>query len=317
MQATLDLVTANWLLFVIVLVVGFLLGWLITGLPSSRRRTKLEQQLSDQQRALADKEKALETATGERESLQRRLLQEEQTRTEREDRIAAIEAQLNEAQVDKEQLRSVLSERELELSKATAQLAGPVHLLREAAGVPAEAISLDMLTPFKAPAVVNAILGAMRPHIVTTVQDLASIRGFGKTSEQRLYDARIGTYWEVANLTDEAMEEILQPSPAQRAQLKYDEVRASALALAQKTDATGAIWLATKVDDLELIPGISSTFEQRLYDAGIKTYVELAAATAAQLAEICHAPATMTPNYPEWIAKAKELSADGSATTEE
>jgi predicted flap endonuclease-1-like 5' DNA nuclease len=90
--------------------------------------------------------------------------------------------------------------------------------------------------------------------------------------------------------------------------MDMDKTRADALRLAQETNSVGSIWNAQKVDDFERIPGISGTFEQRLYSAGVSTFKDLAGCTPEQLAEICKPPSTMLPNYPAWIAKAKELA---------
>jgi predicted flap endonuclease-1-like 5' DNA nuclease len=155
-------------------------------------------------------------------------------------------------------------------------------------------------------AVVATIRAGQRLSIQPEVQDMVQVRGIGKASEQRLYEAGVGTYWELANLTDEDLDRILRPNPAQRAQLDYPTVRTEALRLARETGTGGAIWNAKQIDDLEAISGISATFEQRLYEAGISTYEALAAATVAQLADCCRAPATMMPNYASWITAARE-----------
>lgn len=60
--------------------------------------------------------------------------------------------------------------------------------------------------------------------------------------------------------------------------------------------------------DLTAIRGIGLVFQQRLYDAGIRTYAALAAATPDQLAQIVNAPRPAQPDYASWIAQAQELA---------
>jgi predicted flap endonuclease-1-like 5' DNA nuclease len=160
----------------------------------------------------------------------------------------------------------------------------------------------------KAPAIINAIAGGIKLKLVTSPQDMVTVPAIGKALEQRLYDAGIGTYWEIANMDSEALMEILRLTPAQKANLNVEELHKSALDLAQKTDMVGAIWNARQLDDLESITGISGVFEQRLYDAGISTFHDLANCSVEQLSGICRAPTTMMPNFGYWISRAQELA---------
>lgn len=57
-------------------------------------------------------------------------------------------------------------------------------------------------------------------------------------------------------------------------------------------------------DDLQLVPGIGPTYEQRLKDAGVTTYAALAALTSDQLRAIVGS----RPNVSQWIADAQHLA---------
>lgn len=83
-------------------------------------------------------------------------------------------------------------------------------------------------------------------------------------------------------------------------------------ALVKSTDAQLAGMLvarpAATPQDLTAIRGIGAVFEQRLYDAGIRTYAALAASTPDQLAQIVNATRPAQPDYASWIAQAQELA---------
>ncbi len=164
------------------------------------------------------------------------------------------------------------------------------------------------------PAVVNLKAGAMRaafmlgtkPTNLAQPQDLTNIEGIGSTYEHRLYQAGIGTYWEVANLSDEELFDVLQVG-ARRAMTDTEGIRMSAFNLAQSSNTIGHVWTSHHIDDFERIPGISQTYEQRLYEAGIYTYRALADATAEQLDSLIESPAHFRPPFERWIAGAREL----------
>ena len=67
------------------------------------------------------------------------------------------------------------------------------------------------------------------------------------------------------------------------------------------------LWNGEVPDDFEPIDGIGKTFEQRLYDAGIRTYKALAATTPEQLADIVKAKKPLLPDYQGWIDQARAL----------
>ncbi len=167
---------------------------------------------------------------------------------------------------------------------------------------------LSALPPAKAKMIDAVRAAQLEPQVVASPQDLTAIRGIGPVFEQRLYRAGIGTYWEVAALDDDSLHTILALTDLQRLQVDLSAIRADARQLAEAQDAVGWLWQGQPPDDFELIVGIGPVFEQRLYDAGIRTYAALAAATPDQLAQIIKAPRPAQPDYASWIAQAQQLA---------
>ena len=153
----------------------------------------------------------------------------------------------------------------------------------------------------------RAVAAQRLPRLTTAPQDLASVNGIGATYEQRLYAAGIGSYWELANLSDADFAQILELTDLQRAAFDVAAIRAQAERLAAETDAVGQLWDGVAPDDLEPIKGIGKVFEQRLYDAGIRTYARLAAATPEELASICGGNMPVKPDFASWIEQARSL----------
>jgi len=103
------------------------------------------------------------------------------------------------------------------------------------------------------------------------------------------------------------LRDILKLSPSQLERANLVGIRAGALSLARETDTVGHIWSGTQVDDFEPMEGIGKVYEERLYEAGICTFEQLANITPEQLAEICHAPEMSEPAYDGWIAYAAQV----------
>jgi len=342
-----EYLAANWLPLLISLIIGFILAWLFVAMPASRKRAEAEKGASDLQSKLSASNRSLDDSKKEADGLRQQLASENKTLTEArgmseqqksqsdeqsqqltmamaeierlkseqsqqmaatQSEMAATQSEMAAAQSEMEQLKATLQHKDEVLADANAKLAGPIHLFEQVAGIPADAVSVDHLTAAKAPAIIAGIMGGIKTKITQEVQELSLIPGIGTASEGKLYEAGIGTYWEVANMTDEELNRIIAPNAAQRATLDFAQVRIQALQLAQSTNTVGAIWNARSVDDFDKIPGISSVFEMRLYSAGISTYKDLANTTIEQLSEVCRPPSTMMPNYAAWIMKAKELA---------
>jgi predicted flap endonuclease-1-like 5' DNA nuclease len=143
--------------------------------------------------------------------------------------------------------------------------------------------------------------------VVSCPQDLDPIEGIGTVFEQRLYAAGIGSYWEVAQLTDEQLTEILGETHFKNA--NPAEIRASAMRLAVETNTVNRVWNGTEPDDFEVFEGIGVIYERRLYNAGYCTYEALAAATIEALIAACQPPKGQSPDFAGWIATAQILAA--------
>lgn len=147
------------------------------------------------------------------------------------------------------------------------------------------------------------------PFVMDAPQHLSDVKGIGSVFETRLYEAGVGTYWELAQLPKAQIVRILNMSELQSNRLDYDVMRADALRLARESHSLGRKWTGCPPDDFEPMTGIGHTFEKRLYDAGICTYEALAGTSPAVLEEICQAPARFKPDYAVWIEEAKALAA--------
>ena len=135
-------------------------------------------------------------------------------------------------------------------------------------------------------------------------QDLEEIDGIGRIYEQRLYNAGIGTFWEVGMVSDDDLTAILDVREFQDVDLAA--IKADALRLAQESDTMGHMWDGSVPDDFEILEGIGPVLERRLYAAGICTYEALAEATEELLERIAAAPAFQRPDYQRWIEQARD-----------
>jgi predicted flap endonuclease-1-like 5' DNA nuclease len=152
--------------------------------------------------------------------------------------------------------------------------------------------------------------GDVIERVTECPQKLARIKGIGRVYEDKLYQAGIGTYWQVATASAERLAEIFGIKDFQAVDL--DAIQQGARALAEATDTVGKVWNGRQPDDLENLPGIGKTYEGRLYDAGICTWQKLAALTPEELAAILKAPSWNQPNYAAWIAYARARMASAS-----
>ncbi len=174
--------------------------------------------------------------------------------------------------------------------------------------------ALEILPPSKLRYANQAVQARIVPEIVAQPQDLSAVSGVGAIYEQRLYNAGIGTYWELATLDDDVLRRILKLDKVRVATTDLDAIRASARSLAQEQATTGYIWNGESVDDFEPIHGIGKVYEQRLYNAGLRTYAALAQSTPDQLLEIVQARSPVPPDVASWIEQAGKLAgAPGAA----
>ena len=236
----------------------------------------------------------------------------------------SLEDQLNGIAAQKASLEATLQEKDAELVELRGQLDAlqtkfDQMQIEVAEAAPfqeatAMAASLDGLAETKRSAATAAIVAGVQPQLTDRVQPLTRVKRIGQAYRRRLYSAGIGTYWELATLTDEELQDTLKLSPAQTERVNLEEIRAGALNLARETDTVGHIWSGHQVDDFEPMEGIGRVFEERLYEAGICTFEQLATVTPEQLAEICHAPEMSEPDYDGWIAYAAQVVAERQQT---
>lgn len=137
-------------------------------------------------------------------------------------------------------------------------------------------------------------------------QHLSDVKGIGPVFEQRLYVAGVGSYWELAQLTDRTLAEVLELDAPQRESFDFAAARADAARLARETRSEGRKWTGDQPDDLEPLEGIGAAIEKRLYNAGICTFAALAAASEESLAEICPTAKFRGANYARWIEQARQ-----------
>ena len=134
-------------------------------------------------------------------------------------------------------------------------------------------------------------------------QDLAAIHGIGRVFEQKLYEAHVGTFAELAALSDAQLRAIIQPKEWQ--EFHYESWNEQARKLAEKTGTAGAVWNGIIPDDLTAIKGIGEVFEQRLYDAGVLTFADLAGKSVAELEAIIQPRNWQKVDLAAWIAEAQ------------
>ncbi len=210
--------------------------------------------------------------------------------------MEGLKEQLDAALAERESAEAAIAERDSEMLALRAQLS--------ALAAPA---TPKQVSDFKAAARESAANLGFEARGVMEMQDLADVKHIGSTYEQRLYRSGVGTFWELAHLTNDDFELILRLTPMQSMAMNFDESRATARQLAESTESIGTIWEGTVPDDFEPISGIGKVFEQRLYDAGIRTYSDLANTDPEQLAAICKARKPIQPDYAAWIRQARKL----------
>ncbi|MDW8396874.1 MAG: helix-hairpin-helix domain-containing protein, partial [Anaerolineae bacterium] len=137
-------------------------------------------------------------------------------------------------------------------------------------------------------------------------QPISAIKGIGRTYAQRLYAAGVGTFWEVANLSDEDFIRILELSGKKLQRVNFEAIRKAARQLAEKTNSIGRLWDGRPPDDFEPLEGIGKTYAKRLYEAGICTFEALANTSVERLMEICPPTKLKRPDYLGWIEQARE-----------
>ncbi len=192
--------------------------------------------------------------------------------------------------------------------------AHPADLHAPSAAAPAVAVAgetgllaAQTVTEAVAPAQTQLAAAPTSSH---RLQALTLVKGIGSVFQQRLYQGGVGTFWQVANLPDQALSSLLRLGGLQARRFDFDATRADAHRLAQESGTVGLTWQGTRVDDFEPLPGLGQIFEQRLYEAGICTFEDLIDAGPEKLAAIVQAPAMNTPDFEGWIDIARKTLAE-------
>jgi predicted flap endonuclease-1-like 5' DNA nuclease/predicted nuclease with TOPRIM domain len=159
-----------------------------------------------------------------------------------------------------------------------------------------------------APADADEVDAGVEEFVAACPQHLSDVKGIGSVFETRLYAAGIGSYWELARLSEARLADILELTDHQRDSFDFSATRADARRLASETKSAGRKWSREQPDDFEPITGIGPAFEKRLYDAGICTYETLASTNVERLAEICPGSSVKRPDYAAWITQARQFA---------
>jgi predicted flap endonuclease-1-like 5' DNA nuclease len=137
--------------------------------------------------------------------------------------------------------------------------------------------------------------------------DLTRIKGISEVYQQRLYQAGIFTWRQVADMGEERLRAITKALSG----AKVEEWPAAARQLAQRHHRQNAVYTGPPPDDLTEINGIGAVNARVLLKAGICTYEQLAAISPAELEEIFPAAVAVAsgqPNFARWIAEAARLA---------
>lgn len=294
---------------------------------ASEQVITLQGQLDELARAKADAEAALAERSSEIEALTARMGELEVERDGivaskeelsaslqgREAELADLSGQLEALQLQMAGIageRGALQEQVVELEGTLSEVEAQRSAKAPLALASALTEALADKPAFKARAASAAIVAGIDPVLSPAVQALTDVKGIGSAYQQRLYNAGVGTYWELANLPGDDLQEVLKIPVLQRPRFHVEETRLDAYQWAQKTQTVGLLWDGDHVDDFESLPGIGKTFEKRLYEAGITTFEQLAACDVQRLAEIVRAPAMQEVSYDAWIEQANQRLAE-------
>ncbi len=319
----------DWLSLIIAAILGIIVGSVSAALPYRRRNEAFHRRIRNLYLEAQHLERALKQAHNQTNALQTNLRNAQTTK-------GVLEVDLGQLARERDLLMAALLERTAQLEQAlamcramppSAELADAQARLaalaqanaaleaqlfevrRQLEATPAAAIDIRQHIRGRKEALIRAATEAGRAvHYAECPQVLSTAKGIGSTFEKRLYEAGIGTFWELANLADEDFRLILALDDRLPLRADFQTIREDARRLAAETDAVDRFWQGPMPDDFEPLEGIGETFKRRLYAAGICTFEALANATVEQLTAICPPSRLRTPNYADWIAQARILA---------
>jgi predicted flap endonuclease-1-like 5' DNA nuclease len=305
------------------------LAALAGGVAAAINRNK--SQTADLDSQLAALQEQIAALNSDKAGLEASLQEKEQALANFNEHLLSQQGQVNELAAGQSTTEAMLQAKEQELIEAQAQVqtmqATIDDLTAQLQGVTAQVSDLETqaeaVAPFeqaadigerlsKLPAIKQtaasaALILGKQPVLTPKVQALTNVAGIGSVRQQKLYNAGVGTFWELSNLDNDMLENLFSLSASRLQRVDFNETRASARQLADETDTVGLLWDGERVDDMEPIAGIGRVFEQRLYEAGLTTYESIAGTTPEHLAEVIHAPEFNQPDYGAWINDAKLL----------
>jgi len=326
----------DWLSLIIAAILGIAVGAVCAALPYRRRNEAFHRRIRNLYLEAQHLERALKQAHDQANALQANLRTAQTAK-------GVLEVDLGQLARERDLLMAALLERTAQLEQALAvcraippstELA--VAQARLAALAQANAALETQLTAVRQQleatraadvdirqhiqgrkeALIQAATEAGRAiHYTECPQALSATKGIGRTFEKRLYEAGVGTFWELANLADEDFRLILALDDRLPLRADFQTIREDARRLAVETDSVDRFWRGPMPDDFEPLEGIGETFKRRLYAAGICTFEALANATVEQLTAICPPSRLRTPNYADWIAQARILAQQKRAET--
>lgn len=116
-------ITTYWMPLLIAVVVGFILGWLLTGLSPRRKNAEYEAQLADLQSKSRRTERDLSDAKKQVDTLKGDVSRAASTADDLRQQLSAVQEQLQAAIAQKESVEAELQTRNIELADAKMQLA--------------------------------------------------------------------------------------------------------------------------------------------------------------------------------------------------
>jgi predicted flap endonuclease-1-like 5' DNA nuclease len=307
---------SNWLVFLIGIVAGLLFG-IISGrknYESCREQVdKLETDSQARKKRLAQTEVKIGEAEHHLEEVTEEVVEAQDAARAAAETFVDEEAPTrgDEAQVDEEVVVDAAVEATVEEKSTVAEDEASPGAGKMGTIASADAENADSETVGTATEVVEADAASRSGELVSEQitecpQKLARVKGIGRVYEDKLYQAGIGTFWQVATASTRELAAIFGLKEFQAVDLTG--IRQHARQLAEETGTVGMSWNGREPDDMEHLPGIGKTYEGRLYDAGVCTWEKLASLTPEELAAIVKAPKWNQPDYDAWIAFARKRS---------
>ena len=291
---------SSWLALLIGVIVGILFG-IIAGRKNyedcREQIKKLHGEIEESEEGIAETSSEVGKLEQQLEETEEKISEAEEKQEAGEEEVARAETIATEAPAAEVAPEAVEAAGAATTAEAAAASA--------AAAVAAEQAQSDETAEEMATRSAGGIdVGDVEVHVTECPQKLARIHGIGRVYETKLYQAGIGSYWQVATTPAEKLAEIFGLKDFQAVDLSG--IQESARKLAEETNTVGLTWNGHEPDDIEDLPGIGKTYEGRLYDAGVCTWEKLAQLTPEELAAIVKAPKWNQPDYAAWIAFAKE-----------